>query len=77
MGGGFGRENLRKEIISNLELGTSIAKLDHLIKNDSKTIQIGQYLPSIKQLITSERIKYHGGYSKKLYRSWNNYVISS
>jgi hypothetical protein len=58
-----------------LEESISIAKLDYFIRNDRRNDgKIGQYLIGKKKMIVSDRIKYHGGYSKILYKEWNGYV---
>ena len=36
-----------------------------------------QYLIGKKEYISSDRIIYHGGYSKTLYSSWHKYIITS
>jgi hypothetical protein len=52
-----------------------MSKLDYLLKNNKyNRDQIGQYLLSKKIYIISDKIKYHGGYSKLLYKLWNKYV---
>jgi hypothetical protein len=73
-------QRLREEVQQNFKEGTSIAKLDYFIISQprhKKTIKLRQYLLAKKQLVTSNRIAYHGGYSQTLYTSWHSYVNHS
>ena len=71
---------LVKEIVENYAEGNQAAQVDYYLKNYQNRKHLGflrQYLSSRLQYIVSFKIRYHGGYSKKLYTSWNKYVSSS
>lgn len=55
-------------------LGNAMSSLDYVLKdpNTAKKLDIAPYLPT--RIISSWKVLYHGGYSKSIYQSWNNYV---
>lgn len=68
---------LQQAITENYETGSAIVNMDYYLKDPQNLKSSGmlrQYLVSSKEYIASDRILYHGGYSKGLYSGWANYV---
>ena len=51
-----------------------MSTLDYALKDPKtyKQLKVVPFLPT--RIITAKKILYHGGYSKSLYTSWNNYI---
>jgi sulfur relay (sulfurtransferase) DsrC/TusE family protein len=63
-----------RELWDLFNKSNAIANLDYILKDETyiKKFNISPYLNT--KHISSKMILYHGGYSKSLYTSWNNYL---